>query len=165
MCLSSTQGSEELQSRNKLLGLLDAVTDALVWAIAKTGLTFREQYTRLAHLLMLLSHIRHLRYKLSRLTQNALLCQTEGSHLPLCFLLRSNKGIDHLHSMKLKNMVPLYDLLLEMLDAHIMHSSRISRWPPQQDLAESRGFPSERADSSSRAWSPGSSSREGGEAP
>lgn len=61
MCLSSSQGSEELQSRNKLLRLLDAVTDALVWAIAKTGLSFREQYTRLAHLLMLLSHIRHLR--------------------------------------------------------------------------------------------------------
>lgn len=61
MSLSSSQGAEELQSRNKLLRLLDAVTDALVWAIAKTGLTFREQYTRLAHLLMLLSHIRHLR--------------------------------------------------------------------------------------------------------
>lgn len=61
LCLSSSQGGEELQSRSKLLRLLDAVTDALVWAIAKTGLTFREQYTRLAHLLMLLSHIRHLR--------------------------------------------------------------------------------------------------------
>lgn len=61
MCLGSTEGREELQSRSKLLHLLDAVTDALVWAIAKTGLTFREQYTRLAHLLMLLSHIRHLR--------------------------------------------------------------------------------------------------------
>lgn len=61
MCLSSSEGSEEPQSRTKLLRLLDAVTDALVWAIAKTGLTFRQQYTRLAHLLMLLSHIRHLR--------------------------------------------------------------------------------------------------------
>lgn len=61
MCLSSSEGSEELQSRSKLLRLLDAVTDALVWAIAKTGLTFRQQYTRLAHLLMLLSHIRHVR--------------------------------------------------------------------------------------------------------
>lgn len=62
MCLSSSEGGEELQSHSKLLGLLDAVTDALVWAIAKTGLTFRQQYTRLAHLLMLLSHIRHVRY-------------------------------------------------------------------------------------------------------
>lgn len=61
MCLSSSDGGEELQSRNRLLRLLDAVTDALVWAIGKTGLTFRQQYTRLAHLLMLLSHIRHLR--------------------------------------------------------------------------------------------------------
>ncbi|XP_026197156.1 estrogen receptor 2a isoform X1 [Anabas testudineus] len=105
MCLGSTDGSEELQSRSKLLHLLDAVTDALVWAIAKTGLTFRQQYTRLAHLLMLLSHIRHL----------------------------SNKGMDHLHCMKMKNIVPLYDLLLEMLDAHIMHSSRLPHQAPQQD--------------------------------
>lgn len=27
--------------------------------------------------------------------------------------------------MKMKKVVPLYDLLLEMLDAHIMHSSRL----------------------------------------
>ncbi|XP_029705636.1 estrogen receptor 2a isoform X2 [Takifugu rubripes] len=138
MCLSPSEGSEELQSRNKLLRLLDTVTDALVWAIAKTGLTFRDQYTRLAHLLMLLSHIRHL----------------------------SNKGMDHLHCMKMKNMVPLYDLLLEMLDAHIMHSSRLSHRPPQQDLAEPTGSPTKHhshAGGSSSAWSP-SSSREGGEA-
>ncbi|KAF0023788.1 hypothetical protein F2P81_024418 [Scophthalmus maximus] len=112
MCLSSSEGSEEPQSRSKLLHLLDAVTDALVWAIARTGLTFRQQYTRLAHLLMLLSHIRHV----------------------------SNKGMDHLHCMKMKNMVPLYDLLLEMLDAHIMHSSRLPRQasPPPEcaDLGE-----------------------------
>lgn len=62
MCLSSSEGSEELQSRSKLLRLLDAVTDALVWAIAKTGLSFQQQSARLAHLLMLLSHIRHVRY-------------------------------------------------------------------------------------------------------
>lgn len=37
----------------------------------------------------------------------------------------SNKGMDHLHCMKMKKMVPVYDLLLEMLDAHIMHSSRL----------------------------------------
>uniref|UniRef100_A0A674B8Q2 Estrogen receptor 2a n=1 Tax=Salmo trutta TaxID=8032 RepID=A0A674B8Q2_SALTR len=97
MCLSSSEGSEELQSRSKLLRLLDAVTDALVWAIAKTGLSFQQQSARLAHLLMLLSHIRHV----------------------------SNKGMDHLHCMKMKNVVPLYDLLLEMLDAHIMHSPRL----------------------------------------
>uniref|UniRef100_A0A8C6T4E8 Estrogen receptor 2a n=1 Tax=Neogobius melanostomus TaxID=47308 RepID=A0A8C6T4E8_9GOBI len=105
MCLSSSEGTEEVQSRSKLLCLLDMVTDALVWAIGKTGLGFRQQYTRLAHLLMLLSHIRHV----------------------------SNKGMDHLHCMKMKNMVPLYDLLLEMLDAHIMHSSRMPRHSTQQD--------------------------------
>uniref|UniRef100_A0A3Q1GN11 Estrogen receptor 2a n=1 Tax=Acanthochromis polyacanthus TaxID=80966 RepID=A0A3Q1GN11_9TELE len=110
MCLSSSEGSEDIQSRSKLLRLLDAVTDALVWAIAKTSLTFRQQYTRLAHLLMLLSHIRH----------------------------ASNKGMDHLHCMKMKNMVPLYDLLLEMLDAHIMHSSRLPRRPPQQESTDQR---------------------------
>ncbi|XP_068198142.1 estrogen receptor 2a isoform X2 [Antennarius striatus] len=103
MCYSSSEGSGELQSRSKLLRLLDSVTDALVWAIAKNGLTFRQQYTRLAHLLMLLSHIRHV----------------------------SNKGMDHLHCMKMKNVVPLYDLLLEMLDAHIVHNSRLSARQPQ----------------------------------
>ncbi|XP_059354812.1 estrogen receptor beta-1 [Carassius carassius] len=103
MCLSSAEGGEELQSRSKLLCLLDSVTDALVWAISKTGLSFQQRSTRLAHLLMLLSHIRHV----------------------------SNKGMDHLHSMKMKKMVPLYDLLLEMLDAHIMHGSRLSHSGPQ----------------------------------
>lgn len=34
---------------------------------------------------------------------------------------RSNKGMEHLYSMKCKNKVPLYDLLLEMLDAHRLH--------------------------------------------
>ncbi|XP_072538892.1 estrogen receptor 2a [Salminus brasiliensis] len=97
MCLSAAEGGEEPQSRTKLLQLLDSVTDALVWAISKTGLSFQQRSARLAHLLMLLSHIRHV----------------------------SNKGMDHLHCMKMKKMVPLYDLLLEMLDAHIMHSSRL----------------------------------------
>nr|ANN14191.1 estrogen receptor beta 1 [Poecilia latipinna] len=127
MCLSSNEGSEELQSRSKLLRLLDSVTDALVWAIAKSGLTFRQQYTRLAHLLMLLSHIRHV----------------------------SNKGMDHLHCMKMKNIVPLYDLLLEMLDAHIMHSSRLPRRPAQQ---ESTDQPAAAAASGgpSNTWTPSS---------
>ncbi|XP_063079621.1 estrogen receptor 2a isoform X1 [Engraulis encrasicolus] len=98
MSLSSSEGGDsEFHSHSKLLQLLDAVTDALVWAIAKGGGSFQQQFKRLAHLLMLLSHIRHL----------------------------SNKGMDHLHSMKMKKMVPVYDLLLEMLDAHVMHSSRL----------------------------------------
>ncbi|XP_071777415.2 estrogen receptor 2a isoform X1 [Centroberyx gerrardi] len=135
MCLSSSEGGEELQSRSKLLHLLDAVTDALVWAIAKTGLTFRQQYTRLAHLLMLLSHIRH----------------------------ASNKGMDHLHCMKMKNMVPLYDLLLEMLDAHIMHSSRLSRQPPQQESMDQTEFPPRPRSSGSgpsNTWTPSSNGDE-----
>uniref|UniRef100_A0A8C2DHZ3 Estrogen receptor 2a n=1 Tax=Cyprinus carpio TaxID=7962 RepID=A0A8C2DHZ3_CYPCA len=111
MCLSSSEGGEELQSRSKLLCLLDSVTDALVWAISKTGLSFQQRSTRLAHLLMLLSHIRHL----------------------------SNKGMDHLHCMKMKKMVPLYDLLLEMLDAHIMHSSRLSHSGPRAAPSSQHG--------------------------
>ncbi|XP_076872974.1 estrogen receptor 2a [Brachyhypopomus gauderio] len=97
MCLSSSEGGEEPSSRTRLMQMLDSVTDALVWSISKTGMTFQQCSARLAHLLMLLSHIRHV----------------------------SNKGMDHLHCMKMKKMVPLYDLLLEMLDAHIMHSSRL----------------------------------------
>ncbi|KAM9840848.1 estrogen receptor 2a [Aulostomus maculatus] len=131
MCLSSWEGSDNLQSRSKLLRLLDAVTDALVWAIAKTGLTFRQQYTRLAHLLMLLSHIRH----------------------------ASNKGMDHLHCMKMKNMVPLYDLLLEMLDAQIMHSSCLPHWAPQQESTDLREVPVHAQSSAggpSNTWTPSS---------
>lgn len=30
--------------------------------------------------------------------------------------------MEHLYSMKCKNVVPLYDLLLEMLDAHRLHA-------------------------------------------
>ncbi|KAM9339149.1 estrogen receptor 2a [Symphorus nematophorus] len=137
MCLSSSENSEELQSRSKVLQLLDTVTDALVWAIAKTGLTFRQQYTRLAHLLMLLSHIRHV----------------------------SNKGMDHLHCMKMKNMVPLYDLLLEMLDAHIMHSSRLPRQAhPQEseDQSEAPAWPQSSVSGPSNTWTP-SSTGGGGE--
>ncbi|KAF7690266.1 estrogen receptor 2a [Silurus meridionalis] len=103
MCLSSPEADDDPQSRTKLMQLLDSVTDALVWAISKMGLSFQQRSTRLAHLLMLLSHIRHV----------------------------SNKGMDHLHCMKIKKVVPLYDLLLEMLDAHIMHSSRL----PQSTVA------------------------------
>ncbi|KAJ8290337.1 hypothetical protein GJAV_G00011570 [Gymnothorax javanicus] len=98
LCTTSTENHNELESRNKLLHMLDSVTDALVWAIAKRGLTFQQQSARLAHLLMLLAHIRHL----------------------------SNKGMEHLSNMKKKNIVPFYDLLLEMLDANAMHRSCLS---------------------------------------
>ncbi|XP_028858084.1 estrogen receptor 2a [Denticeps clupeoides] len=110
MCLGSFEGGQELQSRAKLLQLLDTVTDALMWAISRSGRNFQQQSSRLAHLLMLLSHVRHL----------------------------SNKGMDHLHCMKMKKVVPVYDLLLEMLDAHVMHSSRLPPTiPPDTVLGES----------------------------
>uniref|UniRef100_A0A4W4FPS8 Estrogen receptor beta n=1 Tax=Electrophorus electricus TaxID=8005 RepID=A0A4W4FPS8_ELEEL len=96
--MTSPETEAELESRARLLRLLDAVTDALVWAISRTGLSMSQQSARLAHLLMLLSHIRHL----------------------------SNKGMEHLSNMKRKNVVLLYDLLLEMLDANTVHSSHVS---------------------------------------
>ncbi|XP_044023085.1 estrogen receptor 2b [Siniperca chuatsi] len=95
LCTSSPQTAEELESRNKLLRLLDSVIDALVWAISKLGLSTQQQTLRLGHLTMLLSHIRHV----------------------------SNKGMDHLSTMKRKNVVLVYDLLLEMLDANTSSSS------------------------------------------
>ncbi|XP_047466903.1 estrogen receptor 2b isoform X2 [Mugil cephalus] len=98
LCSTSPQTAEELQSRSKLLRLLDSVIDALVWAISKLGLSSQQQTLRLGHLTMLLSHIRHV----------------------------SNKGMDHLSTMKRKNVVLVYDLLLEMLDANTSSSSSSS---------------------------------------
>lgn len=39
---------------------------------------------------------------------------------------RSNKGMEHLLSMKCKNVVPVYDLLLEMLNAHTLRGYKSS---------------------------------------
>lgn len=55
--------SQEAESSRKLTHLLNAVTDALVWVIAKSGISSQQQSVRLANLLMLLSHVRHIRYK------------------------------------------------------------------------------------------------------
>ncbi|MEE6493971.1 hypothetical protein FKM82_016980 [Ascaphus truei] len=93
-----SSSEEESESSRKLHHLLNTVTDALVWVIAKSGIPFRQQSTRLANLLMLLSHVRH----------------------------ASNKGMEHLLSMKCKNVVPVYDLLLEMLNAHTLRDQRKS---------------------------------------
>lgn len=41
-------------------------------------------------------------------------------------LSRSNKGMEHLLSMKCKNVVPVYDLLLEMLNAHTLRGYKSS---------------------------------------
>ncbi|XP_069580482.1 estrogen receptor beta-like [Brachyistius frenatus] len=105
LCTNSPQTAEELESRNKLMRLLDSVIDALVWAISKLGLSTQQQTLRLGHLTMLLSHIRHV----------------------------SNKGMDHLSSMKRKNVVLVYDLLLEMLDANTSSSSQTSSSSPNSD--------------------------------
>ncbi|XP_063146505.1 estrogen receptor beta [Candoia aspera] len=91
-----SSATEEPESNKKLNHLLNSVTDALVWVIAKSGIPLPQQTTRLANLLMLLSHVRH----------------------------ASNKGMEHLLSMKCKNVVPVYDLLLEMLNAHTVRSHR-----------------------------------------
>nr|WKD84327.1 estrogen receptor beta 2 [Trachinotus ovatus] len=106
LCTSSPQTAEELESRNKLLRLLDSVIDALVWAISKLGLSTQQQTLRLGHLTMLLSHIRHV----------------------------SNKGMDHLSTMKRKNVVLVYDLLLEMLDANTSSSSSQPSSSPSSDI-------------------------------
>ncbi|XP_036406310.1 estrogen receptor [Megalops cyprinoides] len=85
---------EPLNDSPTVQSMLDTITDALIHYIAKSGLAAQQQSRRQAQLLLLLSHIRHM----------------------------SNKGMEHLYSMKCKNMVPLYDLLLELLDAHRLHS-------------------------------------------
>ncbi|XP_077005402.1 estrogen receptor isoform X3 [Tamandua tetradactyla] len=90
--LSSTLKS--LEEKDHIHRILDKITDTLIHLMAKAGLTLQQQHRRLAQLLLILSHIRHM----------------------------SNKGMEHLYSMKCKNVVPLYDLLLEMLDAHRLHA-------------------------------------------
>ncbi|XP_073528809.1 estrogen receptor [Phyllobates terribilis] len=92
--LSSTL--ESLEDTDQIHLILDKIIDTLVHFMAKTGLSLQQQQRRLAQLLLILSHIRHM----------------------------SNKGMEHLYSMKCKNVVPLYDLLLEMLDAHRMHTPK-----------------------------------------
>ncbi|XP_008061510.1 estrogen receptor beta isoform X2 [Carlito syrichta] len=54
--------TQEAESSRKLTHLLNAVTDALVWVIAKSGISSQQQSMRLANLLMLLSHVRHARW-------------------------------------------------------------------------------------------------------
>ncbi|XP_073923923.1 estrogen receptor beta isoform X2 [Castor canadensis] len=100
--------TQEAESSRKLTHLLNAVTDALVWVIAKSGISPQQQSIRLANLLMLLSHVRHV----------------------------SNKGMEHLLSMKCKNVVPVYDLLLEMLNAHTLRGYKSSVPGSECSLAE-----------------------------
>ena len=53
---------QEAESSRKLTHILNAVTDALVWVISRSGIPPQQQSMRLANLLMLLSHVRHARY-------------------------------------------------------------------------------------------------------
>ncbi|XP_026089210.1 estrogen receptor-like [Carassius auratus] len=105
--------------------MLDNITDALIYCISKSGATPQLQSRRQAQLLLLLSHIRH----------------------------KSNKGMEHLYRMKCKNRVPLYDLLLEMLDAQQFHSSRKVQRPWSQSEKDSWSTPT--AGSSSPSRGPG----------
>ncbi|XP_004673993.1 PREDICTED: estrogen receptor isoform X1 [Condylura cristata] len=105
--LSSTL--KTLEERDHIHRVLDKITDTLIHLMAKAGLTLQQQHRRLAQLLLILSHIRHM----------------------------SNKGMEHLYSMKCKNVVPLYDLLLEMLDAHRLHAPS-RHGPPAEELSQSQ---------------------------
>ncbi|XP_051501500.1 estrogen receptor-like isoform X2 [Myxocyprinus asiaticus] len=97
---------EPLSDRFMVQCMLDNITDVLVYSISKSDASLQLQSRRQAQLLLLLSHIRHM----------------------------SNKGMEHLYRMKCKNRVPLYDLLLEMLDAQRFHStSKVQRpWAPSE---------------------------------
>lgn len=59
------------------------------------------------------------------------------------FCPHSNKGMEHLLSMKCKNMVPVYDLLLEMLNAHTLrgHKSSVtgSKYSPAEKSKSKEG--------------------------
>uniref|UniRef100_A0A8C0FL68 Estrogen receptor n=1 Tax=Bubo bubo TaxID=30461 RepID=A0A8C0FL68_BUBBB len=101
--LSSTLKS--LEERDYIHCILDKITDTLIHLMAKSGLSLQQQHRRLAQLLLILSHIRHM----------------------------SNKGMEHLYNMKCKNVVPLYDLLLEMLDAHRLHAPAARSAAPMEE--------------------------------
>ncbi|KAI4582550.1 hypothetical protein MJG53_009101 [Ovis ammon polii x Ovis aries] len=106
--LSSTLRS--LEEKDHIHRVLDKITDTLIHLMAKAGLTLQQQHRRLAQFLLLLSHFRHM----------------------------SNKGMEHLYSMKCKNVVPLYDLLLEMLDAHRLHAPANFGSTPPEDVNQSQ---------------------------
>ncbi|KAM6082073.1 estrogen receptor [Chlamydotis macqueenii] len=101
--LSSTLKS--LEERDYIHRVLDKITDTLIHLMAKSGLSQQQQHRRLAQLLLILSHIRHM----------------------------SNKGMEHLYNMKCKNVVPFYDLLLEMLDAHRLHAPASRSAAPMEE--------------------------------
>ncbi|KAG7239211.1 hypothetical protein INR49_029964 [Caranx melampygus] len=75
-----TGAMEPLHNGTAVQDMLDTITDALIHHISQSGCSIQQQSRRQAQLLLLLSHIRHM----------------------------SNKGMEHLYSMKCKNKVPLF---------------------------------------------------------
>ena len=59
--LSSTLKS--LEERDYIHRVLDKITDTLIHLMAKSGLSLQQQHRRLAQLLLILSHIRHMRWE------------------------------------------------------------------------------------------------------
>lgn len=57
--LSSTLKS--LEEKEHIHRVLDKITDTLMHLMAKSGLSQQQQHRRLAQLLLILSHIRHMR--------------------------------------------------------------------------------------------------------
>lgn len=57
--LSSTLKS--LEEKDHIHRVLDKITDTLIHLMAKAGLTLQQQHRRLAQLLLILSHFRHMR--------------------------------------------------------------------------------------------------------
>ncbi|KAG8126581.1 hypothetical protein E2320_021833, partial [Naja naja] len=135
-----SSATEEPESNKKLNHLLNSVTDALVWVIAKSGVPLSQQTTRLANLLMLLSHVRHARTELVNSESILSSLKPESDNV---MAWESNKGMEHLLSMKCKNVVPVYDLLLEMLNAHTVRSHRKT---PASNLENSPLEPTETTD-------------------
>ncbi|XP_053736184.1 estrogen receptor [Synchiropus splendidus] len=115
---------EPLHDSTAVQNMLDTITDALIHHINQSGCSVQQQARRQAQLLLLLSHIRHM----------------------------SNKGMEHLYSMKCKNKVPLYDLLLEMLDAHHLHRP-VRPTPPWCDRDPASSAASHRTSTSSSSSS------------
>ncbi|KAL0602280.1 Estrogen receptor beta [Plecturocebus cupreus] len=141
--------TQDAESSQKLAHLLNAVTDALVWVIAKSGVSSQQQSVRLANLLMLLSHVRHARWSFTLVAQVGIQWCHLGSLQPLPstswvqgILLTqppNNKGMEHLLSMKCKNVVPVYDLLLEMMNAHVVRGCKSSITGSECSPAEDNG--------------------------
>uniref|UniRef100_W5KFS6 Estrogen receptor n=1 Tax=Astyanax mexicanus TaxID=7994 RepID=W5KFS6_ASTMX len=123
----STPG-EPLRDSYMVQCMLDNITDALIHYISQSGISVQLQCRRQAQLLLLLSHIRHM----------------------------SNKGMEHLYSMKCKNRFPLYDLLLEMLDAARLRSpSKVTRNWMQSERDSPSTTSTSRSSSSSLSACPG----------